>query len=216
MLSLAFFCLTAHFEQEYSLIFSQIIMSEKIMSPMTIDIAIYITINFIFKASKQISGPIISYALYNYDIFSDVSNAIISFQNCQPKFGAISLIIIMTSYFTTAACLKYTRNDTLISSLCYPFQHSKNTLTLIKNSFVAIYRKEKLPEESTEDKIFGHQIVFLEALSESILQICISCIKLRQYGISTNYFEAFMQMSGLLTSIISTCLAFSKVRKICE
>ena len=81
---------------------------------------------------------------------------------------------------------------------------------------MAIYKMEELPEESKEDTIFGHQVVFLEALSESILQIGMSCIKLRRYGISTDYFEAFMQMSGLLTSIISICLAFSKVRKLHE
>ena len=191
-------------------------MPEKIVSPITIKIALYIIINFTFKASMQILktifGPMLSHVLYYFDIFSDVSNTMISFQNCQPVFGAISLVIIMTSYLTTVVCLKYTRKDTLISSLCYPFKHSKNTLTMIKNNFAAIFRMEELAEESEEDKIFGHQIVFLEALSESILQICMSCVKLRQYGISTNYFEAFMQTSGLLTSIISTCIAFSKVR----
>ena len=190
------------------------------VSPITIKIALYLIINFIFKTSMQILktilGPMLSYVLYYYDIFSDVYNTIISFQNCQPEFGAISLVIIVTSYLTTVVCLKYTRKETFTSSLCYPFKHSKNTLNTIKNNFMAIYRMEELPQESKEEMIFGHQVVFLEALSESILQICMSCIKIRQYGISADYFEAFMQVSGLLTSIISTCLAFSKVRKILE
>ena len=190
------------------------------VSPITIKIALYLIINFIFKTSMQILktifGPMLSHVMYYYDIFSDVYNTIISFQNCQPEFGAISLVIIVTSYLTTVVCLKYTRKETLISSLCYPFKLSKHTLKRIKNNFMAIYRMEELPEESKEEMIFGHQVVFLEALSESILQICMSCIKLRRYGISTDYFEAFMQMSGLLTSIISICLAFSKVRKLHE
>ena len=139
---------------------------------------------------KTIFGPMFSHVMYYYDIFSDVYNAIISFQNCQPEFGTISLVIIVTSYITTVVCLKYTRKETLISSLCYPFKLSKNTYKRIKNNFMAIYKMEELPEESKEDIIFVHQVVFLESLSESILQIATSCIKLRQYGISTDYFEA--------------------------
>ena len=63
--------------------------------------------------------------------------------------------------------------------------------------------------ESEEHKIFSHQIAFMEALSESIPQLCLSCLVIREFGLNPS--SAFRQLSSLLSSLTSTLLAFSKV-----
>ena len=164
------------------------------------------------KIVQTICGPIFAYVLYYYDILSDFINTITLFNNCQPLFASISLMIIFTSYLTTVLYLKYMVKETLYSSLSYPLRHGRNIFNIVKQNCFAIYKNKDLPKESEADKSFSHHIVFIEATSESVLQVCMSCIILRQFGISTKPFESFMQLSGLITSLVSICLAFSKVR----
>ena len=163
------------------------------------------------KIVQTICGPIFAYVLYYYDVLSDFINTITLFKNCQPLFASISLMIIFTSYLTTVIYLKYVMKETLISSLCYPLRHGRNIFNMVKQNCFAIYKNKELPKESEDEKKFSHHIVFMEAISESVLQVCMSCMIIRQFGISTNVFESFMQLSGLITSLVSICLAFSKV-----
>ena len=51
----------------------------------------------------------------------------------------------------------------------------------------------------------------MEAITESISQLCISCIILRIYGVSTFTFTKFFQFFSLITSLLSLCVAFGTV-----
>ena len=79
------------------------------------------------------------------------------------------------------------------------------------NPYLAIKNGKTLPQESEEELIYAHYVQFIESLTESLLQLCLSLLVLREYGISPNAFNGFMQLSGLLTSLLSVCVSFSKV-----
>ena len=68
-----------------------------------------------------------------------------------------------------------------------------------------------LPPEKDEIKTFAHQVAFYEAMSESVFQLCLSCLVLREFGISTNPTEKFLQITRSLMPFLSIMLAFSKV-----
>ena len=89
--------------------------------------------------------------------------------------------------------------------------HSKNLLKQLKDSILSIWKGEPFPDEPEESKVFGHHIAFLEAMSESMPQLCLQLIVLRQFGVSKEPFQRFTQTSCLFSSLISICLLFSKV-----
>ena len=120
--------------------------------------------------------------------------------------------IMLSSYITTVLYLKFEMEEKMSVALLYPFQHSKNLMKIIKRKFLAVIRGEEVPEDTHEEKIFMHNISFIEATSESVLQLCLTCLTLREFGTSTDIFEKFGQLSGLLTSVISIVMAFAKVR----
>ena len=179
-----------------------------------------LNVYFVFKYFVQtlksvmqtLVGPVMTYILYYADVFTDFYTTYNLFVNCNPNYGTVSLMFLIVSYISTVLYLRYATNETLKSAVSYPLRHSANLLRIVKQNCLAIYKNEALPMESEENKIYCHHITFSEALSESVIQVCMSCLILREFGISTNTFEAFLQLSGLLTSIASTCLAFSKAR----
>ena len=82
----------------------------------------------------------------------------------------------------------------------------------MKANTIAIWSGEELPEEDEKDKLYGHCIIFFEAMTESMMQLCLNVLVLREFGLSQNDFEAFNQISGLFSSLISIILLFAKVR----
>ena len=88
----------------------------------------------------------------------------------------------------------------------------KNLLRHLKNCMMAIWKGEPFPDESEKSKVFGHHIAFLETMSESVPQLCLQLIILRQFGLSKNVFQALTQTTALYSSIIATCILFAKVR----
>ena len=163
------------------------------------------------KIVLTLSGPIFTYGLYYFDIFSDFFHMISLFNNCHKYYGIISLSIICLSYATTAAFVTFKFHTKFTKSLCYPLQHSKNLLHQLKDSVMSIWDGKSFPDELEESKVFGHHIAFLEAMSESIPQLCLQLIVLREFGISKEPFQSFTQSSCLFSSLISICLLFSKV-----
>ena len=123
----------------------------------------------------------------------------------------MSLSIICLSYATTSVFVKFKFNLEFKKSLCYPLKHSKNLLDHLKDSIISIWKCEPFPDESEESKVFGHHIAFLEAMSESLPQLCLQLIVLREFGVSKEPFQSFTQSSCLFSSLISICLLFSKV-----
>jgi hypothetical protein len=77
---------------------------------------------------------------------------------------------------------------------------------------LAIWQGCNLPEEPAEEKIHTHSVMFIEAISESLPQLSLSCLLIREFGLSSNSYEKFNQISGLCSSLMSLILLFAKVR----
>ena len=81
---------------------------------------------------------------------------------------------------------------------CYGQDH-KSTLT---------------PDFLKKASVIEHQIMFVESASESLLQFCLSCVIIRQFGIinlEENLFERTVQIISLLTSALSMFVNFARV-----
>ena len=94
----------------------------------------------------------------------------------------------------------------------YPYHHGRNLLGQLKANTIAIWNGEELKEETHQDKLYGHCIVFMETMTESLMQLCLNALVLREFGLSPNEYEASNQVSGLVSSFISIILLFAKVR----
>ena len=94
----------------------------------------------------------------------------------------------------------------------YPYFHGRHLFNQFKANILAIWRGEELPEEDAKEKSYGHCIIFFEAMTESLMQLCLNSLILREFGLSPKPFEASNQISGLFSSLISTILLFAKVR----
>ena len=134
------------------------------------------------------------------------------FSNCHIFYCTTSFSIILLSYATTVAFLSFKLDIEFKQAMFYPFSHSKNLFSHLKNCILAIWNEDLLPDEPEESKIFGHHVAFLETLSESVPQLCLQLIILRQFGLSKDTFQAFIQTTALYSSIFATCILFSKVR----
>ena len=128
------------------------------------------------------------------------------FNNCHDHYAYISLVIIITSYITTVLFLIFKGNQKPIIALCFPIYHIAYIFDQIRNNNI-----DELPEEPTTTKTFAYQIVFLETTSESVLQLCLSCLVIRQFGLSVNSTERFIQVTGLVSSLLSICISFGQV-----
>ena len=94
----------------------------------------------------------------------------------------------------------------------FPYHHGRHLFDQMKANTIAIWRGEELPEQNEMDKLYGHCIIFFETMTESLMQLCLSTLVLREFGLSPNRFEAFNQLSGLFSSLLSIILLFAKVR----
>ena len=86
-----------------------------------------------------------------------------------------------------------------------------NVRNHIKKCWQAVQNDQELPDEPVEVVKFNKSVAFMEAITESISQLCISCIILRIYGVSTFTFTKFFQFFSLITSLLSLCVAFGTV-----
>ena len=166
------------------------------------------------RIGKTLFIPLLIYCLYYYDLLTDFVNTITLFQNCHKYLGLASMSIMLSSYTTTVLYLIFQMEEKIPVAFLYPFHHSRNLMKIMKRRFLAVIRGEEVPLDIPEERIFMHNISFIEATSESVLQLCLTCLILREFGTSTDTFEKFMQLSGLLTSLLSIVLAFAKVRYI--
>ena len=170
--------------------------------------------SLIGKVGMTLIGPVFTYGLYYYDYFSDFSLMITLFINCHYHYGLTSIAIMMLSYVTSAIFLKFKMKQEFKESLLYPYFHSKNLLLLTKENILAIVRGKTLPEESDDSKIFSHYVAFMETITESVPQLCLQILVLRQFGLSKDSYERFNQTTGLCTSLISICILFGMVSKL--
>ena len=157
-------------------------------------------------------GPVLDYGLYYFDIFSDAKFASTMKDNCHQKFFRASVSIAVTSYLLTVFFLRYHLNESWKRAFLYPYLLGRNLWNHMKRNIRSICKGQEIPEVSEEEKRYGHCISFFEATTESILQLSISCLLLREFGLSPNDFDRFNQLSGLGSSLMSIVLLFSKVR----
>ena len=167
--------------------------------------------SLIGKLGMTLIGPVLTYGLYYYDYFSDLSLMITLFINCHYYYGITSIVIMVLSYVTSAIFLKFKMKQEFKESLLYPYYHSKNLFLITKENILAIVRGKTLPEESDDSIILSHYITFLETITESVPQLCLQIMVLREFGLSKDLYERFNQTTGLCTSLISICLLFGKV-----
>ena len=157
-------------------------------------------------------GPVLDYGLYYFDIFTDAKFALTMKDNCHQKFFRASVSIAVTSYLLTVCFLRYHLSESWKRAFLYPYLHGSNLWNHMKRNFRSIYNGQELPEEPEEEKRYGHYVSFFEATTESVLQLSISCLLLREFGLSPNDYDRFNQLSGLGSSLMSIVLLFSKVR----
>ena len=121
------------------------------------------------------------------------------------------MAILVLSYLCTATYLKYHFKEAWGTALLYPFYHGRNLFGHFKRSALAIWRGEDLPEEPEREKQYAHGVKFFETVTESVLQLCLSCLIYREFGLSNAGFQAFNQLSGIFSSLLSVVLLFAKV-----
>ena len=171
----------------------------------------YLKTLMLMKIILSFLGPIKTSGLYYYDIYTDFYLMQTLFNNCHPNYGYVSLVIIITSYITTVLYLIFRGNQPPIIALCFPVYHIAYIFDQIRNNNIAILNGDELPEEPNTTKTFAYQIVFLETMSESVLQLCLSCLVIRQFGLSVNSNERFVQITGLVSSLMCICISFGQV-----
>ena len=171
-------------------------------------------VNLFVKIMLMLIGSIKSYVLYYCDIGSDYFFVVTLFLNCHYIYGSISVAILCFSYCMTVLYLKFRMKQSFKKSIFYPYYHGRYFLVHIKACIIATWHGERLPENSDEAKNFAHAVEFIEIMTESVFQLCLSCIVLREYGLSLNSLESFNQLSGLFFSLLSICITFSQVSKL--
>ena len=127
------------------------------------------------------------------------------------KYFATSVAILFSSYVCTAAYLKFHFKEAWGTALLYPYYHGRNLFHHFKRSALAIWKNEELPEEPEREQQYAHFVKFFECVTEAVLQLCLSSLILREFGLSNAGFQAFNQLSGIFSSLVSIVLLFAKV-----
>ena len=85
------------------------------------------------------------------------------------------------------------------------------TFNYMKTVIKDIYYGRKWSEMPKDDLIFMKKIAFIESISEATLQLILSCLILRSYGISNDGFSMFTQIFSFTTSLLSMVFSFKSV-----
>ena len=75
----------------------------------------------------------------------------------------------------------------------------------------ALKKGELPPDDSQENLILAHDVSFNEATTESVQQMSLNFVILRQYGIAFSTYSKVSQFLSLGVSMISIILSFTKV-----
>ena len=82
------------------------------------------SMNVIKNVAKLCFGPVLTYGLYHFDLFSDFMQAINLFLNCHHIYGALTVVFILLSYGISVALLRYHRNMVLSKASVYHYHIS--------------------------------------------------------------------------------------------
>ena len=75
----------------------------------------------------------------------------------------------------------------------------------------AIKDGQNVPEDSQENQILAHDVAFNEATTESVQQMSLNYMILREYGVAYSNLSRFIQLGSLGISTISIVVSFTKV-----
>ena len=89
------------------------------------------------------------------------------------------------------------------------FRH--NSWEHLQRCCIAISKGRPIPKMDPKAKEFNHKVAFMEAITEATLQLCLSCLVLREYGISSVPHTKILQLTSLISSTVSICYAFVMV-----
>ena len=149
-----------------------------------------VTLDSLFKSFE--------FGLYFADYTSDILLAVDLNSNCHFKYMYASITIMISSYLTTVTYLiRRKLASGWINAAMYPYFHLRN---LVRN----ITGNEN-PNEEVFNSVYGHHIKFIESTSESAMQLFLSCLVLREFGI-----ESKIRILSPILSIISLYVSFAK------
>ena len=76
-----------------------------------------------------------------------------------------------------------------------------------------IYHGREWSEMPKDEMIFMKKVAFVESISESTLQLIVSCLVLRSYGMSTDPFSLTVQITSFVMSFVSIVTCFGSVSR---
>ena len=153
------------------------------------------------KRAKLIAFTIFGQVLYYADLISDFLMALDLFMNCHYNYLIFCVSIIVVSYLTTATFLILRKlAKTPLQAFLYPIHHGKHLFQNVKKACCA----DTLDIDASEELYFYH-ITFIEATSESVLQLCLSLVIYREFG-----FKTWIQIASLSLSALSLYICFVK------
>ena len=77
----------------------------------------------------------------------------------------------------------------------------------------AIFRGQRMPAMSKDEKEFVEKVAFMESITEATAQLILSCLVLRSYGIPPDPFSMTVQILSMVMSLLSIVFAFGNVSK---
>lgn len=84
-------------------------------------------------------------------------------------------------------------------------------MTYTRFCWKALKKGQEMPEEPEEDGKLRRNVFFMVTITESIPQLLMSCLVLRSFGISVDFFTKMFQLSSFMLSSVSPCFAFGDV-----
>ena len=93
----------------------------------------------------------------------------------------------------------------------YKFLCRSNVLTYTRLCWKALKKGQEMLQEPEEDAKLRKNICFMVTITESIPQLLMSCLVLRSFGMSVDFFTKMFQLFSLMTSSVSPCFAFGDV-----
>ena len=149
--------------------------------------------------------------LYYSDVLSDLFQTISFYNNCHFRYFGVSITIIVTSYIITAVFVKLTTKWTWTQAFKFPWKCKSRVVRYTKICWTALQKGRKMPEEPEEVMKLRKNVCIMVTMTESIPQLLMSCIVLRGFGISKDFFTSLFQVFTLVTSSVSPCVTFGNV-----
>ena len=143
-------------------------------------------------------SKLLEFGLYFADVTSDILLALDLNSNCHFHYFYASITIMIISYLTTVQYLiRRNLSSGWLNATIFPYIHLRNLIMNVTGNVS--------PNEEAFNSVYGHHIRFIESTSESAIQLFLSCLILREFGIESN-----IRILSPILSIISLYVSFAK------